>query len=111
MESIAKTKYIRISPRKMRLVANELRGYDFLEAIDILKNMKKKAAAVIKKVLLSAGANAKILNPDVLEKDLYIRKINIDKGVTWKRFKARARGRGSRILRRTSNLVVVLSDE
>lgn len=111
MEAKASSKHLRISPRKMRLVADEVRGYEFNEAVDILKNIPKKSSVSILKVLKSAAANAKVLNPDINEEDLYIKKVFIDKGPVWKRFRPRARGRADRIIRRTSHLTVVLSDE
>ena len=111
MESTAKGNFVRMSARKVRLVADEIRGYEMIEAIDILKHMKKKASEIILKILYSAGANAKILNPDIDEKELYVKKIYVDEGITMKRFRPRARGRGSRILKRTSKVTVVLSDE
>lgn len=111
MEAKASSKHLRISPRKMRLVANEVRGYEFNEAVDILKNTNKKSSIPILKALKSAAANAKVLNPDISEEDLYIKKVFIDKGPVWKRFRPRARGRADRILRRTSHLTIVLSDE
>ena len=111
MESTAKTNFVRIAPRKMRLVADEVRGYSLNESIDILKNMAKKAAGIILKTVRSAGANAKILHPDLNEKDMYIQKIYVDDGITLKRFRPRARGRAGRLKKRTSKLTVVLSDE
>ena len=111
MESTAKGNFVRMSARKVRLVADEIRGYEMIEAIDILKHMKKKASDIILKILYSAGANAKILNPDIDEKELYVKKIYVDEGITMKRFRPRARGRGSSILKRTSKVTVVLSDE
>lgn len=111
MESVARTRYNRISAQKARLVANEIRGFELLDAIDVLKAMPQKAARLILKTLHSAGANAKYVNPDIMEKDLYIKKIVIDEGPTLKRFMARARGRASRIRKRTSNIMIVLSDE
>ena len=111
MEAQAVANYIQMSPRKMRLVADEVRGIDFPEAVDILKAMHKKAARIILKNLLSAGANAKVLNPKLSEADLYVKKITVDIGPTMKRFRPRARGRADRILRRMSKVTVVLSDE
>ena len=95
----------------MRLVANEIRGHSFNDSTGILKHMKKKAADIILKTLRSAGANAKIIYPDLNETDLYIQKIYVDKGITLKRFRPRARGRGARIKKRASKLTIVLSDE
>ncbi|MES0490749.1 MAG: 50S ribosomal protein L22 [Leptospirales bacterium] len=111
MEAKASANHIRISPRKMRLVVNEVRGYDFLEAIDVLKNLPQKSAEVVLKAVMSAGANAKVLSTDLEESALYVKKIYVDEGATWKRFKPRARGRADRVFRRTSRLTVVLSDE
>ncbi|MDH5716342.1 MAG: 50S ribosomal protein L22 [Spirochaetia bacterium] len=111
MDIKASGSHIRMSPQKVRLVADEVRGYDFLEAVDILSNVQKKAGKIILKIVKSAAANAKVFNPDVAEKDLYVKKIFVDAGPVWKRFMPRARGRADRILRRTSKITVVLSDE
>ncbi|MCX7677777.1 MAG: 50S ribosomal protein L22 [Spirochaetes bacterium] len=111
MESFSISKYNRISASKARIVANEIKGYSFPEAVDILKAIPRKASKLILKVLYSAGANAKYQNPDILEKDLYIKKITVDVGPTLKRFRARARGRATRIRKRTSTITIVLSDE
>ena len=111
MDARAISRYNRISARKARLVANEIRGYSFPEAVDVLKTIPKKASKMIFKTLYSAGANAKYQNSDILEKDLYIKKICIDEGPTLKRFIPRARGRATRIRKRTSSVMIVLSDE
>jgi large subunit ribosomal protein L22 len=111
MESKAITKYQRISASKARLVANEIRGYSFPEAVDVLKAIPRKASKLILKTLYSAGANAKYQKPELLEKDLFIKKVTIDVGPTMKRFRARARGRASRIKKRSSSISIVLSDE
>jgi large subunit ribosomal protein L22 len=111
MEAVAVSKNNRISAQKARLVANEIRGYSLPEAIDVLKAMPKKAADIILKTLYSVGSNAKYRNPDLLEDSLYIKKITVDEGPTMKRFRARARGRASRIRKRTSTISIVLSDE
>jgi len=111
MEAKAYSAQNRISASKLRLVANEVRGYSLPEAIDMLKIIPKKGARLILKTLSSVGANAKYQNPEVAENSLYIRKITIDEGPTMKRFRPRARGRASRIRKRTSNISIVLSDE
>jgi len=111
MEAKAISKYQRISASKARLVASEIRGYSFPEAVDVLKAIPRKASKIILKTLYSAGANAKYQKPDVLDKDLFIKKISVEVGPTLKRFRARARGRASRIKKRTSSVVVVLSNE
>ncbi len=111
MESKATTGIVRMSARKVRLVADEVRGYVFPEAADTLKNMPQAAAGVILKTLKSAAANAKLMSPELDESDLYVKKIFVDAGTSWKRFIARSRGKGDRILRRTCRVTVVLSDE
>jgi large subunit ribosomal protein L22 len=111
MESVAFSKNNRISASKVRLVANEIRGLELNEALDILKAMPQKAAGLIATTLYSAGSNAKFQSPDVVEDQLYIKKITIDEGPTMKRFRPRARGRASRIRKRTSSILIVLSDE
>jgi large subunit ribosomal protein L22 len=111
MEAKAIARTLRTSPLKARLVANEVRGLSFPEAIDTLKAIPRKGAKMILKVLYSAGANAKVIKPDLSDKDLYIKKITIDDSIRLKRFQARARGRGTRITKKTSHITVVLSDE
>lgn len=111
MEAIAVSKNNRISASKVRLVANEIRGYSLPEAMDVLNAIPKKASKIILKTLYSAGSNAKYKNPDIIEDSLYIKKITVDEGPTLKRFRPRARGRASRIRKRTSKILIVLSDE
>jgi large subunit ribosomal protein L22 len=110
MEAKAVAKYIRISARKARLVANEIRGYDYLEAVDILKFTNKRASDLLLKVLNSAAANAVVADSKVDESSLFIKKIYIEDGPIMKRFKARARGRASRIRKKLSHITVVLSN-
>ena len=80
MEALAFSKFNRISASKARLVANEVRGFELPDAIDILKAMPQKSARLILKTLYSAGANAKYKKPDIMEQDLYVKKITIDVG-------------------------------
>lgn len=97
----------RISPHKARLVADQVRGLPVGRARDVLAFSTKKAAHIVKKVLLSAVANAENnLGADVDE--LKIARIFVDEGPTLKRFHARAKGRGARILKRTSHITVVV---
>ncbi|MCB1140624.1 MAG: 50S ribosomal protein L22 [Leptospiraceae bacterium] len=110
MEAKAIARYVRISARKARLVADEVRGYDYLEAKDILKLTNKRAADMILNVVESAAANAVVLDNTIDEKDLYIKKIYVDDGPFLKRFRARARGRASKIRKRQSHITVVLSN-
>ncbi len=111
MEATAVSKNVRVSPYKAQLVANEIRGYSLPEAIDVLKAMPMRASKLILKTLFSVGANAKYKNPDILEDSLYVKKICIDVGPMFKRFRPRARGRASRIRKRTSSIMIILSDE
>lgn len=109
MEVQAKVKNQRISAQKVRLIADEIRGNKVSRALDILAFSTKKSAALVKKVLESAISNAE--NNSGLDIDsLKVSKIFVDKGITLKRFRARAKGRGTRILKRTSHLTVVVSD-
>ena len=109
MEVRAKVKDQRISPQKARIVADEIRGNKVATAIDKLAFSNKKAATLIKKVLESAISNAE--NNFGLDIDeLKVSNIFVDKGTTLKRFRARAKGRGTRILKRTSHIVVVVAN-
>jgi large subunit ribosomal protein L22 len=85
--------------------------FPYPEAVDTLKMMPQKSATILLKTLNSAGANARVINPEVIDHDLFVKKVTIDEGVTLKRFRPRARGRASRIRKRTSHVTVVLSDE
>lgn len=111
MESKASVDQVKMSARKMRLVANEIRGYEYPEAVDILKHIPRKGSRIILKALQSAAANARVLNPSVDERALFIKKIFVDGGPLMKRFMPRARGRADRIQKKTSKLTIVLSDE
>jgi large subunit ribosomal protein L22 len=111
MESKASVDQVRMSARKMRLVANEVRGYEYPEAVDILKHIPRKSSRIILKALQSAAANARVINPAVDERALFIKKIFVDGGPLMKRFMPRARGRADRIQKKTAKLTIVLSDE
>ena len=104
----AKSKYIRQSPYKLRLVLNLIRGLPVSEALDILKFTKRKASDEITKVIESAMANAEN-NFGLNTNDLYISKAIADEGPTLKRFRPRARGRAGRINKRTSHLIIELA--
>ena len=104
----AKSKYIRQSPYKLRLVLNLIRGLPVSEALDILKFTKRKASDEITKVIQSAMANAES-NFGLNSNDLYISKAIADEGPTLKRFRPRARGRAGRINKRTSHLIIELA--
>lgn len=109
MEVKAIAKYIRVSPRKTRLVANTVKGRKVGEALSYLKFTPKRSARIISKVLRSAIANAE-QNPNVDVDTLFIKEILVDQGPTLKRFRPRAMGRATRILKRTSHVKVVLDE-
>ena len=102
-------KYIRISPTKVRLVINLIRGKRIDEAKAILLNTPKSASEPVIKLLDSAIANAQN-NLELSGDNLFISEVYADPGPTLKRFRARARGRGTRILKRTSHITVVLEE-
>jgi large subunit ribosomal protein L22 len=109
MEAKAILRSARISPQKARLVADQVRGLPVGRATNLLQFSDKKAAHLIKKVLLSAVANAENnLGADVDE--LKVAKIFVDEGAILKRMHARAKGRGSRISKRTSHITVVVGE-
>ena len=109
MEARAVAKNIRISPQKARLVADLVRGKPVDEALNTLSFMPKKAARIIKKVLESALANAdQNMNLDV--DSLYIKKICVDKGPMFKRWRPRAMGRAYGIKHRLSHITIILDE-
>jgi len=109
VEVIAKLKYARISAQKARLIADQIRSCSVEKALNILSFSNKKAAQLIKNTLTSAIANAEH-NDNMDIDELYISKIYVDEGSTIKRFEARAKGRGNRILKRTSHITVKVAE-
>lgn len=109
MQATALHRYARISPQKARLVADLVRGQGVAQAIETLTFSDKKGAELIKKVLESAIANAE--NNEGADVDrLRIAAIMVDEGPVLKRFRARAKGRGARILKKTSHILVTVSE-
>ena len=102
-------KYVPMSPRKVRLVLNQVRGLAADEALAILKFTHKAAAKPVAKLIASAIANAEE-NYGLSREDLYISQIFADVGPTHKRWKAGARGRAKPILKRSSHITVVLEE-
>ncbi|VAW40452.1 LSU ribosomal protein L22p (L17e) [hydrothermal vent metagenome] len=109
MEITAKHMRAAISAQKVRLVANQIRGMGVEEAEQLLTFSPKKAAGLIKKVLMSAIANAEH-NEGLDVDELFISTITVDEGPTLKRGRARAKGRGTRILKRTSHITVKVAE-
>jgi len=108
-EVIATLRYARISAQKMRLVADLIRGLPVERAMNILAFTNKKAAGIIKKLLESAIANAEH-NDGADVDDLWVAAIWVNCGPTAKRMQARAKGRGARILKRTSHVTLTVAD-
>lgn len=109
MEVKAVTKYVRISPFKLRGPVDVVKGKRVEDALNLLKFMPLKAAGIISKTLRSAVANAEH-NNEIDVDDLIVKNISVDHGPSLKRFRARARGRGARILKRTSHITVTVAE-
>ncbi|MEE9186192.1 MAG: 50S ribosomal protein L22 [Candidatus Binatia bacterium] len=109
MEARAILKYIRVSPRRVRLVIDQIRGKKVEEALDILKFTPKRSAAIVAKVLRSAIANAESTQSVDVDR-LYIKRVAVDEGGMWKRFMPRAQGRATRIRKRLSHVTVVIDE-
>ena len=110
METTAKMRHARISPQKCRLVADVVRGKPVGQALSILKFMPKKGAALVRKVLESAIANAEHNHGADID-ELKVSRIEVDAAPMLKRFHARAKGRGNRILKRHSHITVRVADK
>lgn len=105
----ATMKFARISPQKARLVADQIRGLPVDRALALLEFSDKKASDILKKVLNSAIANAE--NNQALDIDsLKVQAVMVDAGPVLKRMRARAKGRGSRILKRTSHVAITVAE-
>jgi large subunit ribosomal protein L22 len=110
METSATLKHVRFSAQKGRLVADQIRGLAVSKALDILAFSPKRAGATIKKVLESAISNAEHnFGADIDE--LRVSTVFVNEGPTMKRMRARAKGRGTRILKRTCHIVLAVSDD
>lgn len=110
MQAKANARYIRISPRKVKLVIDLIRGKGVGEAISILRHTPKAASPVIEKVLNSAIANAEH-NYSLDPNNLVITEAFVNPGPIMKRFQPRAQGRAGRINKRTSHITVVVSEK
>jgi len=110
MEVSAKLRFLRMSPRKVRLVVDLVRGLDTTKAEHQLQFMNKRAARPVLKLLQSAIANAE--NNNKLKKEnLFIKKITVDQGPTLKRWRPRAFGRAATILKRSSHITIILCEK
>lgn len=110
LEIPAKLKYVKVSAQKCRLVADQVRGLSVDKAMNLLSYSTKKSSEYIKNVLSSAIANAEH-NEGLDIDELYVSAINVDEGPTMKRFRARAKGRGNRILKRSCHITVKVAEK
>ncbi len=108
MEARAIARYVRISPRKVRLVVDQIRGKNIKDAQTILAFSERSAAETVAKVLNSAIANAEN-NHNMRPETLYVKETYVDEGPTLKRIRARAKGSASRINKRSSHITVVVA--
>ena len=106
----ASAKYVRISPRKVRLVADQVRGKHIDDARSLLQFSPRSAADDVLKVIESAAANAEA-NHDLIGDEMIVHEIRVDEGPTLKRFRPRAMGRATPIHKRTSHISVALTPE
>lgn len=110
MEARAVLRYVRISSQKVRMIIGAIKGKPVQTGLELLKFMPHKSAKLLFKLVHSAVANAD-QNANLDVDSLVIKNITADQGPTLKRFRARARGRGTQILKRTSHITVVLAEK
>ena len=109
IEAKASVRSVGVTPRKVRLVIDLVRGKSVQEAEAILKNVNKAASPIVLKLVTSAAANA--VNNHGMSKDkLYVKEIYANEGITMKRYLPRAKGSASTLFKRTSNIVVVVAE-
>ncbi len=112
MEAVAKLKYLRITPRKVRIVADLIRGKKVDQALAQLAYVEKRAAEPLAKLLRSAVANADQAAKGQLDADaLFVKSLMVDQGPSLRRFMPRAMGRAFKVLKKTSHIVLTVSDE
>ena len=109
MQVKAVARYVRISPQKVRMLADAIKGKPVDKALNMLRFMPQKAAGIVEKALRSAVANAD-QQPDIDIDSLIVGNLLVDCGPVLKRFRARARGRGTRIIKRSSHVTVILTE-
>ena len=109
MEARAKLSYARISPRKVKIVIDLIRNKPVGVALGILKTTPKAASPIVEKLLKSAIANAET-NHNMTADKLYVKEIYANEGITMKRYLPKAKGSASTLLKRTSNIVVVVAE-
>ncbi len=103
------TRFLRISPRKVRLVVDQIRGKEVEAALNILKFTPKRSATIVTKVLRTAIANAETTQSVDVDR-LYVKRVTVDEGGMWKRFMPRAQGKATRIRKRLSHVTIVIDE-
>jgi large subunit ribosomal protein L22 len=112
MEATAKLRYLRITPRKVRAVADLIRGKNVSSALQQLAYVEKRAAEPVAKLLRSAVANAEVASKNQVDVDrLWVTSLMVDQGPSLRRFMPRAMGRAFKILKKTSHIALTISDE
>ena len=109
METRAMTRFLRVSPRKVRLVVDQIRGKEVEAALNILKFTPKRSATIVTKVLRTAIANAETTQSVDVDR-LYVKRVTVDEGGMWKRFMPRAQGKATRIRKRLSHVTIVIDE-
>jgi large subunit ribosomal protein L22 len=111
MEATAKLSYLRITPRKVRVVADLIRGKQVGQALNMLTYVEKRAAEPLAKLLRSAVANADQASKGQIDVDtLFVQKLWVDQGPTLRRFMPRAMGRAFKVLKKTSHILITIGD-
>jgi large subunit ribosomal protein L22 len=106
----AKASFLRISPTKVRRIANEIRGKRYSDVVPVLESLPHKGGRLLKKVIQSAAANA-LYNNDKLDEDMiYVKDLQVNEGPRMKRMWIRARGRADRLLKRLCHISVVVDE-
>jgi len=112
MEATAQLKYLRITPRKVRIVADLIRGKNVNAALSTLAYVEKRAAAPLRKLIQSAVANADQKSKGQVDVDaLFVRSLTVDQGPSMRRFMPRAMGRAYKVLKKTSHISVTLGEK
>jgi large subunit ribosomal protein L22 len=112
MESTARLRYLRITPRKVRIVADLIRGKKVDQALAQLAFVEKRAAEPLAKLLRSAVANAEVASKNQVDVDqLRVKSLMVDQGPSLRRFMPRAMGRAFKVLKKTSHIALTISDE
>ena len=109
--AIAKGRFLRHSPQKSKLVLDEIRGQKVEDAFHYLKFCRKSVARSVEKILKSAVANAQYKDNELNTENMFVSLADVGPGPTMKRWRARARGRATRILKRTAHITIAVSVE